>query len=245
MPGMFGDSQEEVTAAVEPPKQSLGQAKPDPIIGSDIDLEAIMERTKAKMKEEREILEREGPEGRRRREEEEAAREQEAARKREEEEAARRKAEQEEELRRREEEGARRKEEEEQQQRGEELLARSKAQAEEAFNDIGPVSAMAPPIMMPSKVSERLPFAGPPQLHRPQEEVKIEKILFFMSTIDRGQRIGYWGGDKLQTILVIMETLRTLCERGFDVTMWVIAAWKASDEHKAISDALYCKRIDR
>lgn len=215
------------------------------------------------MKEEREILEREGPEGRRRREEEEAAREQEAARTREAEEAARRKAEQEEELRKREEEGARRREEEEKQQREEEertkaqeeqsarhkreeeLLAQSKAKAEEAFNDIGPVSAIAPPIMMPSKVSERLPFTGPPQLHRPQEEVKIEKILFFMSTIDRGQRIGYWGGDKLQTILVIMETLRTLCERGFDVTMWVVAAWKASDEHKAISDALYCKRIDR
>jgi len=101
-----------------------------------------------------------------------------------------------------------------------------------------------PPEYMPSPVTRRLPIKElRPRLHRKKEDVKIEKILFMMSTIDRGQRIGTWKGDKLETILVILDTFRALCERGFDVTVWFVAAWKASEEDKKIKEALYCERI--
>lgn len=250
-----------------------------PIIGSDVDLDKVLEITKARIKqqeeervrraneddetrrrreEEEERRRREEEEERRRREEEEERRrnEEEEERRRNEEEAERKREAEEEERRRREEEEERRRKEEEERlrkereadlkQRQEELLAETRRRAEENFRtQAGGSVAVVPPVQMPSKVLERLPITGSPPLHRMREDTKIERVLFLMSTIDRGQRIGHWHGDKLQTILVILETLRTLCERGFDVTFWVVAAWKASEEHELIEDALYCKRIQR
>ena len=50
-------------------------------------------------------------------------------------------------------------------------------------------------------------------------------------------------GDKLDTILATLREMAGLCERGFDLTVWLIAAWKASLEEKLLQKALACQRI--
>lgn len=50
-------------------------------------------------------------------------------------------------------------------------------------------------------------------------------------------------GDKLDTILTTMREVVGLCERGFDLTVWFIAAWKVSLEEKLLQEALTCRRI--
>lgn len=50
-------------------------------------------------------------------------------------------------------------------------------------------------------------------------------------------------GDKLDTILATLKEMVGLCERGFDLTVWLIAAWKVSLEEKSLQKALECQRI--
>ncbi|GAB5036265.1 Hypothetical protein NocV09_03600360 [Nannochloropsis oceanica] len=97
----------------------------------------------------------------------------------------------------------------------------------------------------PSKGVIRKPIVAQPPLHRPRDEVEVEKILVFLSSSDRGQRVRHlWGhGDKMETIEVTLASLASWCERGFDVTLWFLAAWKVSEEDERIKKALQCERI--
>jgi hypothetical protein len=41
-----------------------------------------------------------------------------------------------------------------------------------------------------------------PPLHRPANETRIQRVLYMMSSTDRGQRISHmWAGDKLETMV--------------------------------------------
>ena len=97
----------------------------------------------------------------------------------------------------------------------------------------------------PSKGVIRKAITAQPPLHRPREEVEVEKVLVFLSSSDRGQRVSHlWGhGDKMETVEVILASLVSWCERGFDVTLWFLAAWKVSEEDERIKKALQCERI--
>ncbi len=96
-------------------------------------------------------------------------------------------------------------------------------------------------------VRDPIPADPRPPLHRPRDEVQIEKMVVFISSTDRGQRINHdWShGDKLDTIEVTLASLVSLCERGFDVTAWFVAAWKISDEDERIQQALHCARTGK
>lgn len=92
----------------------------------------------------------------------------------------------------------------------------------------------------------RHPISGRPPLHRPASETHIQKIMLTISSFDRGQRISHlWAGDKLQTIQETLVSVREFCERGFDLTVWFIAAWKISQHEKIIEEALFCQRIHK
>lgn len=97
----------------------------------------------------------------------------------------------------------------------------------------------------PSKGVIRKPITTQPPLHRPWEEVEVEKVLVFLSSSDRGERVSHlWAhGDKMDTIEVTLASLVSWCERGFDVTLWFMAAWKVSEEDARIKKALQCERI--
>jgi len=85
-----------------------------------------------------------------------------------------------------------------------------------------------------------------PPLHRPASETHIQKILLTISSTDRGQRIAdMWQGDKLDTILQTLGSAKGLCERGFDLTVWFIAAWEISLEKKRVDQALFCERVGK
>ncbi len=89
----------------------------------------------------------------------------------------------------------------------------------------------------------RLPITGRPPLHRPLAEVNIQKIVVTISSTDRGQRIAdLWQGDKLDTIMATLTALKELCERGFDVTVWFVAAWRVSLEKERLDEASFCQR---
>lgn len=98
----------------------------------------------------------------------------------------------------------------------------------------------------PAKGVKRAPITERPPLHRPRGETAIERILVMFSSTDRGQRIAHmWSGDKMETMSVTMASVAALCERGFDVTAWFIAAWPIAEEDAGIREALYCERIKK
>ena len=49
----------------------------------------------------------------------------------------------------------------------------------------------------------------------------------------------------METMTVTMASIKHMCERGFDVTAWFVAAWKVSDEDELIQKSLYCDRIKK
>lgn len=103
------------------------------------------------------------------------------------------------------------------------------------------------PVLQPAgDKAIRPPISGRPPLHRPASETHIQKIMLTISSFDQGQRISHlWAGDKLQTIQETLVSVREFCERGFDLTVWFIAAWKISQHEKIIEEALFCQRIHK
>ncbi len=85
-----------------------------------------------------------------------------------------------------------------------------------------------------------------PPLHRPASETHIQKIVLTISSIDRGQRIAdLWQGDKFDTILQTLGSIKGLCERGFELMVWFIAAWEISLEKERVDEALFCERAGK
>ena len=85
-----------------------------------------------------------------------------------------------------------------------------------------------------------------PPLHRQASETHIQKIVLTISSTDRGQRIAdLWQGDKLDTILQTLGSVKGLCERGFDLTVWFVAAWEISLEKERVDEALFCEKIGK
>lgn len=122
------------------------------------------------------------------------------------------------------------------------------ANSKEKASLLGPFEAEggnpAIPLLQPAgEKATRPPISGRPPLHRPASETHVQKIILTISSIDRGERISdLWAGDKLLTILKTLVSVRELCERGFDLTVWFIAAWKISQQRELIEEALFCQR---
>lgn len=72
-----------------------------------------------------------------------------------------------------------------------------------------------------------------------------------LASFDRGERMANFdagGGqrkDKLPIILQVVEAAAKLCEVGYEVEMYFISAWPASQEEsrKQIEEKLFCERI--
>lgn len=54
----------------------------------------------------------------------------------------------------------------------------------------------------------------PVVLNRPLESLSISRILFMMSSSDRGQRAANYGGDKLELMTRIFHEAAELCNEG-------------------------------
>lgn len=84
---------------------------------------------------------------------------------------------------------------------------------------------------------------------QPQSQKRAgERLLFMLSSFDRGERLsGSWekGKDKLAVILKVVDLARDLCEQGYDVDVAFISAWPASQPESAaqIEGRLQCDRL--
>ncbi|CAN0123102.1 unnamed protein product, partial [Ectocarpus sp. 13 AM-2016] len=69
------------------------------------------------------------------------------------------------------------------------------------------------------------------------------RILFVMTSFDRGRRLGpSFKKDKLDFILLMMDEMREACEAGFSPNVHLIAAWELSEVEVFIRDRLFCRR---
>lgn len=88
-----------------------------------------------------------------------------------------------------------------------------------------------------------------PKQQLPTHPFPGERLLFMLSSFDRGERLsGSWekGKDKMPVILEVVGLARDLCEAGYDVTVAFIAAWPASsqpDSRNQIEARLRCDRL--
>ncbi|CAM9366612.1 unnamed protein product [Ectocarpus sp. 12 AP-2014] len=69
------------------------------------------------------------------------------------------------------------------------------------------------------------------------------RILFVMTSFDRGRRLGpSFKKDKLDFILLMMDEMREACEAGFSPNVHLIAAWELSEVEVFVRDRLFCRR---